>query len=192
MMKYSQIYEFAKTKSPIKEEQWLEFESGLSPASWKKSSLLKRPGEKADLVYIILKGILRNYYISSSGREMTKIIRGPGDVLAPYQEILAKTDIKYFIQAITDVEVLEFSYQNFQSMMDRYHEWERLGRILAEENFLEKEKREFMLMHMSAEERYQEFLKDFSHFKDEIPQYQIANYLGISPEALNRQIKKKS
>lgn len=192
MMKYYSIFEFARSKSSISEEEWLEFEPVLNFTTWKKSSILKSPGEKADSVYIVLKGILRNYFVAPSGREITKIIRGAGGIIAPYQELLAKTDIKYFIQAITDAEVIEFGYQHFTEMMDRYHSWERLGRILAEESFLEKEKREFMLLHMSAEERYQEFLKDFSQVKDEIPQYQIANYLGISPEALNRQIKKKT
>lgn len=191
MMKYPQLYEMALSKAPISQDEWSEFERGLERLTFKKGEFLARPGEEADKIYVVFSGLVRNYQTNASGREFTKVLRGPFGLVGPYQEILSHTKTKYFIQAITDLEVLAFSYRDFEKKMSTTHAWERLGRIIAQENYLEKEQREFMLMHMNAEERYLEFLKDFKDFKDVIPQYQIANYLGISPEALNRQLKKK-
>jgi CRP-like cAMP-binding protein len=191
MMKYPGLYSFAVSKCPITMEEWLLFEPLLTQHHFKKGEILIRPGTPADQIYVVLKGLARNYHISPSGREFTKVIRGEGGLLGPYQEILSGTETKYFVQALTDIEALGFSYKAFDALMARSHAWERMGRIFAQDNYLEKEKREFMLLHMTAEERYEEFLKEFHHYKDEIPQYQVANYLGISPEALNRMLKKK-
>lgn len=191
MMKFTDVYNFACSLAPISQESWEEFEQYLLPVTYKKSEFLLRPGENNDTIYLVLKGITRNFFVTEDGKEFTKIFRGPMGMVGPYKEILLKEKSTYFIQAITPVELLKFSYRNFENMMNNHHSWERLGRIVAEQNFLEKEKKEFMLMHMDIESKYKTFLEDFEAFKNEIPQYQIASYLGVSPEALNRFLKKK-
>jgi hypothetical protein len=112
-------------------------------------------------------------------------------MIGSYPEILSKTPTRLFIQATTDANYLRFPYSEVTTMMDKYKSWERLGRIMAEKNFLEKEKREYDLMHLSAEERYNEFVKLHGDIVESIPQYQVASSLAISPEALNRLLKAK-
>lgn len=192
VMKFQQMYQMANSKTPISQESWLEFEKNISFKTYKKKELLVEVGHFSDKVFVLISGYARNYSTSSSGREFTKTFRGPGSMFAPYAEILGGFKVKYVIQAIEDIECLEFSYAAFKTHMDKYHEWERLGRIIAEENFLEKEKREFMLLHMDIEQKYQEFLADFKDYASKIPQYQIASYLGVSAESLNRFLKKNS
>ena len=43
-----------------------------------------------------------------------------------------------------------------------------------------------MLMSATAGERYALFLKDYPLLPNRIPQYMIASYLGITPEALSK------
>ncbi len=191
-MKFSQMYLMANNKTPISQESWLEFEKHISFKTYRKKELLVSPGQYSDKVSFLISGYARNYSTSSSGREFTKTFRGPGSMVAPYAEILSGVKVKYVIQAIEDIECVEFSYSAFRAHMDKYHEWERLGRLIAEENFLEKEKREYMLLHMDIEQKYQEFLTDFKDYAQNIPQYQIASYLGVSAESLNRFLKKNS
>jgi CRP-like cAMP-binding protein len=190
-MKFPEVYELAKNRAPISQESWAEFEVDFEIAQFKKSSLLLHPDEQADDIFCIVEGVTRNFFTSSDGREYTKIFRGPGGLVAPYMEILLGAKIRYSIQAVTNVKAVKFSYAKFAAMMDKFHMWERLGRVLAEENYLEKERREYMLMHMNISEKYDEFLKEFGDFKDSIPQYQVASYLGVAAESLNRHLKSR-
>lgn len=190
-MKYAELFKFACQIAPISETEWEEFSENLSELKISKGDVLLKPGQEATHFYIVLTGILRNYDLDENGKEYTKVFRGPGGFLGPYAEILSGTKARFYIQAVTDSLVLKFSYDQFERMMEKFKSWERLGRKLSERNFLEKEKREYDLMHFNAQTRYEGFLAEYGDLIEHIPQYQVASLLAISPEALNRMIKKK-
>lgn len=190
-MKYAKLYEFARQMAPITESEWDEFLNHLTELKVNKGEILLKPGQDATHFYIVLNGVLRNYDLDENGKEYTKVFRGPGGFLGPYAEILSGTKARFYIQAVTESLVLKFSYDQFEKMMDKYKSWETLGRKFSERNFLEKEKREYDLMHFNAQTRYEGFLAEYGDLIEHIPQYQVASLLAISPEALNRMIKKK-
>jgi CRP-like cAMP-binding protein len=189
-MDYSRLYLKAQNLADIPLSQWEEFTSSFQVKRFKKSDILLSPGLEAQEFFIMISGIARNYDIDEKGKEFTKVFRSPGEIIGPYAEVLAATRTRFFIQAITNCEVISFPYSAFQKMMDHYPQWQKLGRLIAEQNYLEKEKREYELLHYSAEKRYTEFLHQYGELALEIPQYHVASLLGISPEALNRIIKK--
>ena len=57
---------------------------------------------------------------------------------------------------------------------------------LAEDFFLQEEKREMSLVILDAQERYALFQEEFPGLEFDIPQYQVASYLGITPVQLSR------
>ncbi len=190
-MNTSQLFLRAQNLAGITTSQWEEFTQSFNPKSFKKSELMLKAGDQSDVFFIIIKGIARNYDLDDKGKEYTKVFRGPGELIGPYAETLAKKPARFFIQALSDCEVISFSYAHFSFMMEQYPQWQKLGRMMAEENYLEKEKREYELLHFSAERRYLEFLTQYGELAQDIPQYHVASLLGISPEALNRIIKSK-
>lgn len=189
-MNYPELYQFAASLAPITDSEWQEFSQKFTLLTVDKGEILMKPGGDANAFYIVLKGILRNYDLDENGKEFTKVFRSAGGFVGPYSEILSKTPVRFFIQAVTSSTLLRFNYSDFEGMMDKYKSWEKLGRRLAEINFLEKENREWELMHLNADKRYLRFLEKHGALAAEIPQYQIASLLAISPEAFNRLIKK--
>lgn len=190
-MKYPELFEYARTIAPISGQEWEEFSEYMVELKVSKGEVLLKPGQDATHFFIVLNGVLRNYDLDENGKEYTKVFRGPGGFLGPYSEILSGNKVRFYIQAVTDGLVLKFSYDQFEKMMDKYKSWERLGRKFSERNFLEKEKREYDLMHFNAQTRYEGFLAEYGALIEHIPQYQVASLLAISPEALNRMLKKK-
>ncbi len=186
-----QLFETAKQDADITLEQWEEFAQSFVMGQAQKGEILLGHDQEAKYIWIVVSGVMRNFDNDSKGKEYTKVFRGPGEMLGPYSEILSRSKTRYSIQAVTQTTFIRFPYAQFESMMAKYPQWERLGRKIAEKNFLEKEKREYELMHLSAEDRYQEFLKQYGALAEQIPQYQVASLLAISPEALNRLLKNK-
>jgi CRP-like cAMP-binding protein len=65
-------------------------------------------------------------------------------------------------------------------------EFERLGRILAEQAFIFVSQRFASMLLESPETRYQRLVQERPKVMQRVPQYMIASYLGITPEALSR------
>ncbi len=172
-------------------EEWQGFTAKLKCRDCVKGEELLAPGESAQSMFLVESGVLRSYFTDEKGKEFTKIFRGPGGILGPYAEILAgEATSRFYIQAVTPSRVWVMSFADFSKLRETgAPAWEKLSRRLAEMSYLEKERREWELMSLSAQESYEIFLKRFGHMSEHIPQYQVASYLGISPEALNRILK---
>ena len=48
------------------------------------------------------------------------------------------------------------------------------------------QKRILGLLSLTAKEKYQKFVEEYELFEKVIPNYQIASFLGITPESLSR------
>lgn len=77
-------------------------------------------------------------------------------------------------------------YQNILSLYDHYPSLERFARMVAENHFVQKEKKELELAMLNAAQRYTLFQQEFPELEALVPQYQVASYLGVSPTQLSR------
>jgi Mn-dependent DtxR family transcriptional regulator len=63
---------------------------------------------------------------------------------------------------------------------------ERFFRLLIEANHVASHQRISDSLSASAEERYLKFIKTYPKLLEQVPQNQIASYLGITPQSLSR------
>jgi Mn-dependent DtxR family transcriptional regulator len=63
---------------------------------------------------------------------------------------------------------------------------ERFFRLLLEANYVATHRRVQESLTSSAEERYLKFIKTYPSLVEQVPQNQIASYLGITPQSLSR------
>jgi CRP-like cAMP-binding protein len=174
--------------APIPESEWNHLLSLLTPMKFKKGDHILHAGDETDSMYIITKGLTRSYYIDFNGKEFNKIFLAENDIASAYVELLNKIPSRLNIQALESTEVLVIKFKDVKALYERDHCWDRVGRKVAENFFVLKEQREYEFLLLDAESRYKNFLTDYSHIKDRIPQYQIAAYLGITPVSLSRVI----
>jgi CRP-like cAMP-binding protein len=174
----------------IPDDEWIHVESLLTPQNFKKGEHIIRAGEKTDSMYIILKGLTRSYFIDQDGKEFNKIFLAENDIASAYVELLNNIPSRLNIEALEDTSCMVTKFKDIQALYQRHPCWNQLGRIIAENFFVLKEKREYEFLLLDAEKRYQNFLAEYSHILGRIPQYQIAAYLGITPVSLSRIINK--
>jgi len=172
--------------APIPDSEWLFLESFFIPMKYKKGDHLLNAGDETDSMYIIQKGLTRSYYIDHNGKEFNKIFLSEGDIASAYVELLNNIPSRLDIQALEDTEVLVVKYKDIQNLYKRHHCWNEVGRRVAENFFILKEQREYEFLLLEASDRYQNFLKDYTHIKKRLTQYHIAAYLGITPVSLSR------
>lgn len=145
-----------------------------------------RPGEPVRNFAIVLEGVVRHYYVDAKGRESVKAFRGPGEFSAPYAEIIQKKPSRTFIQALAPTRLLTIDVEKFEAMAAQSVDVQRLARRFVELHFVNKEQREYEFLQLSAEERYRKFCAELPEHLSQIPQHQVASYIGITPVALSR------
>lgn len=90
------------------------------------------------------------------------------------------------MQALTDCDVEIIQYKDIQKAYQTSLLANKLGRMVTEQYYIQKTKREKDFLSKSATERYNELLARRPELVQLIPVNMIAKYLGIKPESLSR------
>ncbi|WP_169714784.1 Crp/Fnr family transcriptional regulator [Spirochaeta cellobiosiphila] len=155
-----------------------------------KGEYLVFAGEESDLIGYMIKGNLRYYYLDETGKEYTKYFCQKGHFVSSYVSVIKGEPSSYSIQALTDIEIVIFSYRKWTELMLKDKTWAYIALKILEESQIIGEARERSLVLNSATERYEQLIDSFPNIEKIVHQYDIANYLGITSVALSR-IRKK-
>ncbi|OZG71496.1 hypothetical protein BTA51_20590 [Hahella sp. CCB-MM4] len=174
------------TFSGISDPAWEAFIDLMRPMNLAAGDCLLRAGQPARYLAYIVKGSMREYYATSEGSEFNKAFVLSGSFTGSLFDLLSGEPSTVSIQALKDCELLVAPFIDFQKLYDTYPCWERAGRLLTESLFMKKARREHEFLTMSAWERYQSLLREYPDLEQQVPQYHIASYLGITPVMLSR------
>jgi CRP-like cAMP-binding protein len=158
----------------------------FKPCRLSAGSFFVHEGERPYRLGYLIKGILREFYVTSKGKEFNNCFCFPGDFTGSFYDLLKQQPSTVNIQTLTEVVVLVADYKEFYNLVYRFPILERLGRLIAEELFKVKCERVYELLTMSPQERYTFFKKKYAGFEDIIPHYHIATFLGITPISFSR------
>ncbi|MCL5244527.1 Crp/Fnr family transcriptional regulator [Cellulophaga sp. 20_2_10] len=190
---YKSIEEhITKHVSPTAKELY-QFTSFLKEITIDKGQFLVEPGQIVKHKYFVIKGGLKAYYIDPKGNK--HIIQFAvenwwvGDFDAYYNNVPSKLHI----EVLEDSELLSIDYDSLQKIYDDMPIFERYYRILVTNSTIAQRKRILSSLEKNTQERYLEFCEAYANIENRVPNYDIANYLGVSPENLSRvrkQLKK--
>jgi len=151
----------------------------------KKGEFLQRQGVVANHVSFLNYGLLRMYHLVD-GREKVSEFFKEGDYAADYRSFLMREPANTYVQALEETEVVELSFDDLQIIYQRIPEANFIGRLIAEELFKDICRRTTMQVTVSIDEQYAAIVRDKPWLIQRVPQYMIASYLGVTPEALSR------
>ena len=161
-------------------------EKNFYPKKLGKNEHLLHIGEVAKEVFFINKGIMRNYVPVVNKGQITNYFAEESMFNTSAVSFFSQQPSYEAVQAIEPCEGLAIQYEDLQKLYDRFHNWERLGRLFLQAILMQQDLRLRWFIEKSANERYESFLQTYPHLMQRIPQYHIASYLGITPESLSR------
>ena len=167
------------------DSEWLVISKDLIEKKIDKGEFLIKEGEYCNYIAFIDEGLLSYYYLV----EGKKHIRGfffANDFISSYTSFLSDEKSKAYIQALENTSMMLIHKDKLSQLYQKNSKFLQLGRMLTEHLFmLVSEKYEDLLL-KSSEERYLDLIENRPNVIQNIPQYMIASYLGITPEALSR------
>jgi CRP-like cAMP-binding protein len=152
----------------------------------KKKTLLLNKGQVCNFEAYIIKGCVKRYYIDNNGDEVILQFAVEDWWISDMVSFTEQIPSQQFIETMEETELLQINFQNKELLFKQVPQLERVFRLLVQRAYSVLENRFFTGIAASAEERYINFIKKYPGLPQRVPQYQIASYLGITPEALSR------
>lgn len=156
------------------------------PAELKKGEHFIKKDRYAKEIAFLELGIVRAYYINSEAKEYNKTFFSAPSIIGSYASLISKQKNMVAQQALTDCKIWKASFQKIEELSEGNYEIERLRRTIAENFFLNNEKKEIEMALLDADKRYLILQEEYPGLELKIPQYHIASYLGISATQLSR------
>ena len=147
-----------------------------------------REGEPGAVIGYVARGWLRYFLGTSDGREFTRYFCTARNFVAPQD---GPEGSAYSIQAMTGVSLLVIKRDQWNELVAERPYWSRVTMAVQEYALRLAERRERGLVLQDTLGRYESLLVDYPGIEQSVKQYYIANYLGVTPEALSRIRKKR-
>ena len=175
-------------RSNVSDLQLLE--NHFSLRALNEKSHLINAGEFAHDVYYIVEGILRVYYIDHAGNEVNQQFYQAGEIVAPVVSLASEEPCQFYLQALSTCEILTADYRALHEAGKDNVQWLNTENAILTSVYLKTARREAQMLLGGAEQRYRWFLKENPSLAEQLPLYQIASYLGVTPVSLSRLRKK--
>jgi CRP-like cAMP-binding protein len=151
----------------------------------KKNEIFINEGEIANQIAFTNSGYLRVYY-NHDGEEITRDITPLHTFATALPSFVSQTPSFEIISAITNCELFVIQKNDLEYLYSTFPKWERLGRRIIEEMFVESQRRIYSFITETAETRYKRILKQYPDILHDVPLKYIADFLGIKLQSLSR------
>jgi len=170
---------------PLEETEWEEFSEKLELKKLKKGDFLIREGQVENHIYFINKGATRNFFIKD-GKDYTVDFQFTDEFVTAYYSLITRAPSSVFIELLEDSQLVAISVNFLNEFYTRYHNGEKIGRLIAEYQYVKRLRKEMDLLSLTAEERYAGLMQRNPTLIQNISIKHLASYLGIQPESLSR------
>lgn len=183
---YRNILEHLKKVISLSEEEAQEFTSILEELKIPKKNFLIAPGDLVNSEYYVVSGCLEAYYLDESGDKHIIQFAVEDWWISDFEAFFNKIPAKLYVETIEDSVLLGINRDTLEILYTRIPQFERFFRIKTTRAFVALRSRILSTLQKNGKERYLEFCESYPKIEQRVPNYHIANYLGLKPESLSR------
>lgn len=151
-----------------------------------KGLVLIREGQPVNKIFFVTEGCLRSYCTDKNGKEHTLLFAIKNWWISDYIAIHNNEYATLTVECLTESSIIEFNAKELNGMLTLFPEYEPFQRYILERHVVSLQKRILNQLQLSASERYDLFLEQYTDIEQNTRNYHIASYLGMTQESLSR------
>jgi len=151
-----------------------------------KGEILIRQGQVVKKTFFVKDGCLRSYCVDKNGKEHTLQFAIKDWWISDFIAIFNNELATLTVECITESNIIEFNAKELEGIHSLFPEFEIFQRKNLERHVVSLHKRILNQLQLTAQERYDLFLKQYPDIEQFTPNYHIASYLGITQQSLSR------
>ncbi|KUY20353.1 cyclic nucleotide-binding protein [Elizabethkingia miricola] len=171
---------------PLNEKEINALTNRLIEKKIKRRQFILQEGDTCKYFTYILEGCFKMYGVDNSGAEHNLTFAAEDDWISDIDSLHKEKPSKLFIEAMEPSTILQISKGDLWYLYTNFPKFDRNFRVIIENKYIELQNRLLLTFSATAYERYEDFLKQYPHLANRIPNTQIASYLGITPEFLSK------
>ncbi len=131
-------------------------------------------------------GCLRSFYTTENGKEHTIQFAIKNWWISDYITLYTENASMVSIESVTHSKILVIQNAEIERLYAEFPQFEVFQRKNFQNRVAALQKRILGLLTLTASEKYNQFVENYAAFEKVLPNYQIASFLGITPESLSR------
>lgn len=161
------------------------FSQFIEIRSFEKKYQLVGLGEHDIYLNLIIKGLVRKYFLRGKEEVITQIAK-ENDIISATVSSEESHPSDYILETIEPTVLVSIKKSNLEDLFLKSHKMEHLGRLIATAMYKQKECWEYDRMRLNTRERFVQFVQNNSDLLQRVPQKYLASYLNIKPETFSR------
>ncbi|HUR10176.1 MAG TPA: Crp/Fnr family transcriptional regulator [Flavitalea sp.] len=179
------LKQFLSRFAVLDEKDYLLLASLGECRSFNKKIRLVDVGDIDSHLNLVIKGLVRKYIIRGEEEIITQIAR-EGELVSSSVSFLTESPSGYIIETIEPTILFSFTFEQIEELYRKDAKWERLGRLIITDLYLQNEQRDLDQIRYTTRERFLKFVEENPEFLIRVPQKFLASYLQIQPETFSR------
>ena len=188
---YRDLFTYIQQRVTLSETDKSFIKQRFTLRNIKRKTYFLREGDLGFEQAFIISGTMRVFYIDAKVQEHVLYFGFKDWWIGDLASFELRSPSQLNVQALEDTWVLAFTHDGIDEIFQQIPQMERLFRMMAQRTLAVLQKRLFLTVSASAEERYLALIERHPSIEQLVPQHQIASYLGILPESLSRMKKQR-
>jgi CRP-like cAMP-binding protein len=188
---YRDLFNYIQQRVTLSETDKAFIKQRFTLRNIKRKTYFLREGDLGFEQAFIIAGTMRVFYIDGKSQEHVLYFGFKDWWIGDLASFELSSPSQLNVQALEDTWVLAFTQDGIDEIFQQIPQMERLFRMMAQRTLAVLQKRLFLTVSASAEERYLALIERHPSIEQLVPQHQIASYLGILPESLSRMKKQR-
>ncbi|HEX3385152.1 MAG TPA: Crp/Fnr family transcriptional regulator [Mucilaginibacter sp.] len=179
------LVEFFRKNSGMPLEKIMSVTDQFEERQFSKNEFFLKEGKVCDLLYLA-EGFMRAYTLDLNGNEVTTNLFVKNRQIFDHASFFLQTASEENIQAITDCVGYSITFGKMNTLFHSIPEFREYGRGMLVKELVAYKKRTLAMINKSAEQRYEDLIKDDKEIFQFVQLKYIASYLGVTNSSLSR------
>ncbi|MEQ8412877.1 MAG: Crp/Fnr family transcriptional regulator [Imperialibacter sp.] len=189
-MQYSSLISYLNSFVTLAPDEASELEKRVTHRAIKRRQYILSDGEVCRHYNFIVEGCFKMYKVDGHGKEHNLHFATENQWITDIASFHAETPSQLYIEAMEPSIIFQINKEDLIYFYERSIKFNRIFRVMIEDEFVQLQHRLLQTISSPAEERYLEFMRRYPDLFNRISSVQIASYLGVTPEFLST-IRKK-